>query len=196
VFPQQDVLAIAALARRRGLALHLDGARLWNAAVASGTSEATLSDPFGTVSVCFSKGLGAPVGSALCGPAPLIRRARRWRKMLGGGMRQAGIVAAGALYALEHHRARLPLDHAAARSIATALADVPGVTVLPVETNIVLIDVPGVPAARVVAAAREHGVLIGAFGPERVRAVTHMGLDPAALPGVTRALQRALGAAR
>lgn len=196
VFPQQDVLAIAALARRRGLALHLDGARLWNAAVASGTSEATLSDPFDTVSVCFSKGLGAPVGSALCGPAPLIRRARRWRKMLGGGMRQAGIVAAGALYALEHHRARLPLDHAAARSIATALADVPGVTVLPVETNIVLIDVPGVPAARVVAAAREHGVLIGAFGPERVRAVTHMGLDPAALPEVTRALQRALGAAR
>ncbi len=196
VFPQRDVLAIAALARNRGLALHLDGARLWNAAVASGVDEAALSEPFDTVSVCFSKGLGAPVGSALCGPAPLVRKARRWRKMLGGGMRQAGIIAAGALHALEHHRARLHLDHDAARSIAGALAELPGVTVLPVETNIVLIDVPGVPAARVVAVAREHGVLIGAFGPERVRVVTHLDIDASGLQEIVVTLTQALTAAR
>lgn len=196
VFPQNDVLAIAELARSRGLALHLDGARLWNAAVASGVDEATLSAPFDTVSVCFSKGLGAPVGSALCGTAAMIRRARRFRKMLGGGMRQAGIIAAGALYALEHHRARLHLDHEAARVIAEAVGELPGVEVLPVETNIVLIDVRGVPAERVATAAREQGVLVSAFGPERVRVVMHLGLPARDVQDAALALTRALRAAQ
>jgi threonine aldolase len=176
VFPQQDVLAIAEVARAHGLKLHLDGARLWNAAVASGLGVATLATPFDTVSVCFSKGLGAPVGSALAGSAETMARALRFRKMLGGGMRQAGVLAAAALYALDHHRARLSDDHAAAKQIAETLREIDGAHVEPVETNIVNVDTPLVPAERVVQAARNHGVLIGASGPHRVRIVTHLDL--------------------
>ncbi|HEY4158536.1 MAG TPA: low-specificity L-threonine aldolase [Polyangiaceae bacterium] len=172
VFPDADVRAIAALARERGLALHLDGARLWNAAVASGLSEKTLAESADTVSVCFSKGLGAPVGSALCGSRELVARARRFRKMLGGGMRQAGILAAGALYALEHGRARLSDDHAAARVLAR-IVEQAGATATPPETNLVLLNLPGLPAARVVADCRELGVLLNATGPSTLRAVTH-----------------------
>ena len=113
-------------ARTHGLALHLDGARIWNAAVASGAPERDLAAPFDTVSACFSKGLGAPVGSALAGTADAIEAARRFRKMLGGGMRQAGVLAAAALYALDHHRARLADDHAKARRLAEGLADIAG----------------------------------------------------------------------
>jgi threonine aldolase len=182
VFPQDDVLAIAKLARTRGLAVHLDGARIWNAAVATGRSAAELAAPFDTASACFSKGLGAPVGSVLAGSAADMERARRLRKMLGGGMRQVGILAAAALHALEHHRERLAEDHANARALAEGLAEIPGVTVdlARVQTNIVMFESPR-PATEVVARALERGVLLHAFGPTRVRAVTHLDLDRAAV---------------
>jgi threonine aldolase len=176
VFPQRDVIAIANRARERGLALHLDGARLWNASVATQTSVAELAAPFDTVSVCFSKGLGAPVGSTLVGTRETILAARRFRKMLGAGMRQVGILAAAAIYALDHNLARLHEDHAAARALADAVRDVKGADVTDPETNLLNVTTPGVPAARVVEAAKRHGVLIGASGPERVRAVTHLDL--------------------
>jgi threonine aldolase len=133
---------------------------------------------FDTVSVCFSKGLGAPVGSALCGPADMIRRARRHRKALGGGMRQAGIIAAGALYALEHHIDRLAEDHEKARVLAAAIHETPGLALDPdiVETNIVIFKLaPELgTAAEFTAKLREQGVRMNAVGPQRIRAVTHL----------------------
>jgi threonine aldolase len=177
VFPQASVLAITAAARERSIACHLDGARIWNASVATGRPVAELCAPFDTVSLCFSKGLGAPVGSALAGTRALVDRARRLRKMWGGGMRQAGILAAGALYALDHHRSRLADDHTHARALAHALIRVEGVYVRPedVETNIVNIDLaPPLTAEHVARAALRAGVAINASGPTRLRAVTHL----------------------
>lgn len=173
VFPQADISAIAQLAAAEKFALHLDGARLWNAAVATQVAEADLCRPFDSVAVCFSKGLGAPVGSAICGSAALVERALRFRKMLGGGMRQAGVIAAGALYALEHQRERIVDDHQAAQRIAAALSAIDGVSVANVETNIINVDVP-VDAEHVVEAARRHDVLFAATGPSRLRLVTHL----------------------
>lgn len=187
VFPQNDVLEIASRARAHGLAMHLDGARIWNASVATGLSVAALCAPFDTVSVCFSKGLGAPVGSALVGDKDTITRAKRFRKMLGGGGRQIGILAAGAAYALEHHRDRLVEDHLAAKEIANALRSIAGVFVPDVETNIVMVDLP-VPADQVVRQAREHGVLISTFGPQRIRIVTHMDLPTERVPEAAKVL--------
>lgn len=177
VFPQTDILAIADAARELALRMHLDGARLWNAAIATAQAEATLCEPFDTVSVCFSKGLGAPVGSALAGNRETILRARRFRKMLGGGMRQAGILAAGALHALRNHRARLADDHARARALSEQVKSIPGFTVLPVETNIVIFDIRSGTAQEFVAACEQAGVRLSDFGPQRVRAVTHMDVD-------------------
>jgi threonine aldolase len=182
VWPVAEVRAIVDTARRFGLALHLDGARLLNAATASGMSAAERAAPFDTVSLCFSKGLGAPVGSVLAGSRALMRNARRYRKMLGGGMRQAGIIAAGALYALEHHVTRLAEDHAKARRMAEALASVVGVRVVPPETNILMIELPadGPDADTLVARARERGLLLASMGARRLRAVTHLDVEPAA----------------
>ncbi len=177
VFPHREVLAVTEAARARGLGVHLDGARLWNASVATGLTVAELAAPFDTVSVCFSKGLGAPVGSALVTTRANVERARRLRKMWGGGMRQAGILAAGALHALRHHRARLADDHANAKRFAEALAGVAGlvVDVGTVETNIVNVDVDGdALAAAVSARARELGLLLNPTGPRRLRAVMHL----------------------
>jgi threonine aldolase len=192
VFPQAEVIAIAEAARAHGLALHLDGARLWNASIASGLDVATLAAPFDTISVCFSKGLGAPIGSALVGSQETIGRALRFRKMLGGGMRQAGILAAAAIYALDHHRERLAEDHAAAKHIAETIRAITGAHVDPVETNIVNVDTPSIPAERVVEAARDRGVLIGASGPHRVRVVTHLDLAKDDLPWTAQALAAAV----
>ncbi|WP_433935114.1 low-specificity L-threonine aldolase [Sorangium cellulosum] len=206
VFPQDDVLAIAEVARAHGLALHLDGARIWNAAVASGRTVAELAAPFDTVSVCFSKGLGAPVGSALCGGADAVRAALRFRKMLGGGMRQAGVLAAAALHALAHHRGRIAEDHAAARAIARALravahaasrgqavdASAPAAAIEEPETNILYIDTPGAPAERLVDAARRRGVLVSASGRSTVRAVTHLDVAPEQVAPAASALAEAL----
>ncbi len=176
VFPQEEIVAIAALAREKGLGVHLDGARIWNASVATGLSVAELCAPVDTVSVCFSKGLGAPVGSALCADKETIVAARRFRKMLGGGMRQAGVLAAAALHALDNHFQRMAEDHAAARAIAEALRKVEGARVWDVETNIVNVDLPGVPAAQLCERARACSVLVSPSGPERVRIVTHLDL--------------------
>jgi threonine aldolase len=181
VFPHDIAEEIARRARGHGLGLHLDGARIWNASVATGRSVAELSAPFDTVSVCFSKGLGAPVGSALAAPREWIARARRIRKRWGGGMRQAGILAAGALHALQHHHERLAEDHAKARRFATHLAAVPRATVelAAVETNIVNVELdPPLAAATVVAGARARGLLVNATAPRRLRVVMHLDVAP------------------
>jgi len=176
VWPIDQVAEVAAVAREAGLAMHLDGARLWNAAVASGVPEAEYAGHFDSASVCFSKGLGAPVGSALAGDAAFVARARRFRKMFGGGMRQAGIIAAGALYALDHHRERLIRDHANAKRLAVALAPLPGIEIDPetVETNIVVFRVTRMPAAELVERLKAVDVLVLARDAESLRAVTNL----------------------
>jgi threonine aldolase len=176
IWPLEEMQRVAAVARRHSLQLHLDGARLWNASVATGIPEREYAAAFDTVSVCFSKGLGAPVGSALAGPAGVIDRARRFRKVLGGGMRQAGIIAAGALFALRHHRARLAEDHANARRLAVGLARVEGLELDPaeVETNMVRFRVRPMPAGDLVQRLRQQGVLALAVGPDTIRAVTSL----------------------
>lgn len=192
VFPESDVIAIAERARRDGLALHLDGARIWNAAAATGRPPSAIAAPFDTVSICFSKGLGAPAGSALCGSSALLKEARRMRKMLGGGMRQAGVLAAGSLFALDHNLDRIADDHRAAAALAAIIKEVRGAVVGDVETNIVNIDAPHVPSERVVAAAKRRGVLVGASGPNRVRVVLHMDVDPSRVEPAARAIADAL----
>lgn len=176
IFPQADVVRVAALARTKNLGTHLDGARLWNAAVASGKEERELARPFDTVSVCFSKGLGAPVGSALVGSKETILKARRFRKMLGGGMRQCGVLAAAALHALEHHRARLAEDHARASQIHVGLSSVEGLTVHRPDTNIVLVDL-AFPAEEFARQLSICGVQVSVFGAKRLRLVTHLDVN-------------------
>ena len=180
IFPQRAAERIAERARSHGLAVHLDGARIWNAAVATGLSPHQLASPFDTVSVCFSKGLGAPVGSAFCAPREMVERARRLRKMWGGGMRQSGILAAGALHALRNHRTRLGDDHAAATAFAERASRIDGakVDLARVETNIVNVDfdpTDGPLTGEAVSfAARGLGLLVNASGPRRIRVVTHL----------------------
>lgn len=178
VWPQAEVGRICAAARELGVASFLDGARLWNAAVASGMEPSVIAAPFDLVSVALSKGLGAPGGSLLAGSQELIARARRERRMLGGAMRQAGVFGAAGLYGLEHHYGRLAEDHEHARRIAVVLAESAAIRLdlATVQTNILVFDLAdGAPdAAALVAAARTQGVLINAFGPRRVRVVTHL----------------------
>lgn len=195
IWPLNALAEVAAAAMERGLRLHLDGARLWNATVASGVPEHVYAAPFDTVTVCFSKGLGAPVGSALAGGRELIARARRFRKMYGGGMRQAGIIAAGALYALEHHRERLAEDHARARRLAEALAELPTVELDPatVETNIVIFRLRHGNAREVTARLAEQGVLMIATAPDRIRAVSHLDISDADTAETIAACRRLLG---
>jgi threonine aldolase len=176
VFPESDVAAIAETARRAQLGLHLDGARLWNAAVASAREPAELAAPFDTISVCFSKGLGAPVGSALLGTRDAIRSARRYRKMLGGGMRQAGVLAAAARFALDHQRERLLLDHEHARLLGHGIQGIPGLVVdeSAIETNIVLARTePGL-SEKLAQRLASVSVLAGPFDPQTLRFVTHL----------------------
>jgi threonine aldolase len=189
VFPQADVVAIANAAHTRGLAVHLDGARIWNAAVHTGLRPAELAAPVDSVSACFSKGLGAPVGSVLAGSVDLIRKAHRYRKMLGGGMRQVGVLCAAALYALEHHVERLAEDHDNATRLARGLAELRGVSIdlSGVQTNIVAFDVLSMTAAECVSKAAEEGVRLNAIGPSRLRAVTHLDVSRA---DIDAALQR------
>jgi len=178
VFPQDEAVRICAAATVRGVATYLDGARLWNAAVVSGRRPDELAAPFDLVSVALSKGLGAPGGSLLAGSRDLIRQCLRHRRMLGGAMRQVGIFAAAGLYALDHHVERLVEDHANIRLIASHLARSRRVILDAdsVQTNILVFDLaadaPDAPS--VVARARERGVLVFAFGPRTIRAVTHL----------------------
>jgi threonine aldolase len=178
VFAQESVERVCAAARERGLATYLDGARLWNAAVASGRTTADLAAPFDLVAVSLSKGLGAPGGSLLAGSRELVEKAVRQRRMLGGAMRQTGLYAAAGLYALDHNIERLTEDHANARLIVGRLQKNSNVVLDPesVQTNIIVFSLaPGGPdAAAVVARARERGVLLFAFGARTIRAVTHL----------------------
>jgi threonine aldolase len=177
VMPLDYLAAATALARRRGLSAHLDGARLFNAAAASGVPAGQIARHFDSVTVCFSKGLGAPAGAALCGSKALIDAARRWRKMAGGGMRQAGVLAGAALYALDHHLERLADDHAKADRLAEGLQGLPGVTVEPPQTNMVFIDLAPDKAQGAVERLRQRGVLC--TGLYRMRLVTHLDVSGA-----------------
>ena len=165
--------------------MHLDGARLMNCCVANNRRPTDYTKYFDTVSICFSKGLGAPVGSAVASTRDTIKRVHRFRKMFGGGMRQAGVIAAGALYALEHHVDRLADDHANAKKLAVAIAEMPNVSidVSSVETNILYFDVsPSFgPAKKLCDALRERGVLMIATAPQRIRAVTHLDVSSEAI---------------
>lgn len=178
VFEQAEVVRICDAARTHGVATFLDGARLWNASVATGQSLPSLAAPFDVVAVSLSKGLGAPVGSLLAGSQAAMTQAVRVRRMLGGAMRQAGILAAAGLYALDHHMERLADDHAHARRIAVRLVESPRIVIdlSTVQTNIVIFHLAsGAPDAEtVVTRARERGVLVFSFGPRTVRVVTHL----------------------
>ncbi len=178
VLPQDVVVAVAERARAHELSLHLDGARLFNASVASGRPPRELAAPFDTVSVCLSKGLGAPVGSLLAGDAARVTAAHRFRKMLGGGMRQVGVLAAAGLYALHHHVERLADDHRNAKTFASRVSKSRSLRVLAPDTNIVMVDLDGdasaKPAETLAARAQERGVRLSVFGPKRLRAVTHL----------------------
>jgi len=181
VYPIEKIRAISKWAHEHNLIMHLDGARLWNAAVATGISLKEWASHFDSVSVCFSKGLGAPVGSALAGKRDFVIQAKRIRKLLGGGMRQAGVIAAAALYALDHHIDRLAEDHRNARTIAEAVRDTPGLRLDPpeVETNIVWFEVdPKLATGQEVShALRERGILVNGTGTHMIRACTHLDIS-------------------
>ncbi len=177
VLPPGYTQSLRELADRRGLKLHLDGARLWNAAVKQGTPPGEIARHFDSVSACLSKGLGAPVGSVLCGSRDFIAAARRWRKMLGGGMRQAGILAAAGRYAIARNIARLADDHALAQALAAGLSRYPALSVSSPQTNMVFVDVPPSIAANFAAHLVTHDVLV--TGSTRQRWVTHLDVGPA-----------------
>lgn len=183
IFPLEKIQAISTWAHQNGLLMHLDGARLWNASVATGIPLRTWAEAFDTVSVCFSKGLGAPVGSALSGSKDFVTRARRIRKLFGGGMRQAGVIAAAALYALENHIPRLAEDHRHAQVIAQAIADTPGLRLDPpeVDTNLIWIEVDADlgPSRDVALVLKEQGVLVQSVGKRHLRACTHLDVSAA-----------------
>lgn len=174
IWPLETLDAVVAAGRRAGLRCHLDGARVWNASAATGVTPARYARDFDSVSVCFSKALGAPVGSALCGSTAFVRRARRFKQLFGGGFRQAGVIAAGALYALEHHRDGLVHDHAKAGFLADVLVSIPGVELVRdhVETNILRFKVPGRAGDFVDACLVERVAMLVA-GRRDVRAVMH-----------------------
>lgn len=205
VMPLHYLQEATTLARSRGLSTHLDGARLFNAAVASGgdakSSARAIAQCFDSVSVCFSKGLGTPAGSALVGPRALIQRAHRWRKMTGGGMRQAGVLAAAALHALDHHVDRLAIDHVHAKHLAEGLRNLPGISVQRPDTNIVFVQVQAVrdgeTAAQRTQALVQHlksrGVLVtGLIG---LRMVTHLDVDEAGIDHAINAAREFLSPA-
>jgi threonine aldolase len=191
----EHISAVAALAHRHGIALHCDGARLWNACAATGISPQQYAEPFDSVMVSFSKGLGAPVGSALVGSREFIAAARKWRKLLGGGMRQAGIVAAAALYALQHHRERLQEDHEHARLFAQILAEsaLVELELERVQTNIVVFRYPAhISFAAFADACRREGVLLSQGMPGYARAVFHLHIDRARAIQAAHAVVRAV----
>jgi len=196
VVPLDRLRAVSAAARAHGLRVHLDGARLWNASLATGVPIRDWAATADSLMMCFSKGLGAPVGSILVSSAGLIRRARLVRKRWGGGMRQAGILAAACLHALDHHVARLADDHRRARALAGGLRETPGVTVPEPETNIVLVqlDHPALDRSAVLAGLEARGVRLIPFGRRRLRAITHLDVDDAGIAHTVRAFHAVVGA--
>jgi threonine aldolase len=197
IFPLEEIGRIREVARRHGLRMHLDGARLWNASVATGIEPAAYAALFDTVSVCLSKGLGAPVGSLLAGSAELMHEAHRVRKMLGGGMRQAGLLAAAGIHALDHHRHRLDEDHRHARLLAETLHRLPGVELdlEAVATNIVMarLDRDGWTTARLQTELEARGVRITLFGADRFRLVTHLDVQEEAARKAASVIEELLG---
>jgi threonine aldolase len=189
-----DLAPVVAVARRHGIPIHLDGARIFNAAVALGVPAAELARDADSVMFCLSKGLSAPVGSLLCGPRAFIARARRVRKMLGGGMRQVGAVAAAGIVALETMIDRLAEDHAHARYLAERLAELPGVEIDPaaVETNIVVFTLRAGTADELLPRLAQAGVLATNFGPRRIRLVTHYGIERRHIDAAVARLARVL----
>lgn len=196
VYPKEQIDRVCLWAHKHGLKVHLDGARLFNAVVASGSTPAEICRHIDTVSICFSKGLGCPMGSILVGSKADIARARRVRKLFGGALRQAGIVAASALYALEHHVDRLQVDHDNARAFAEALHTIDGITLEPaeIETNLVFFSVdPELGnAAQLSAKLKQRGVRIGASGPQRLRGCTHLDVDRAMVLRAAEAVAEAV----
>ncbi|GBD35247.1 L-allo-threonine aldolase [bacterium HR36] len=194
IFPLEKIRAIASWAHRHGLLVHLDGARLWNASIATGVPLRDWAEHCDSVSVCFSKGLGAPVGSALAGTKDFVKRARKIRKLFGGGMRQAGVLAAAALYALEHHFHRLAEDHHHAQMLAQAVRNSPHLLLHPsvIETNILYADVePGWSTAPDFARAlAQHGVLVLPVSPQRFRMVTHLDVSHAQVEQAAEILEQ------
>jgi threonine aldolase len=176
IWPPERLQAVTAAGRELGLKLHLDGARLWNASAATGIAERIYAAPFDSISVCFSKGLGAPVGSALAGSREFVARARRFKQQLGGGFRQAGIIAAGALYALANNRARLAEDHAHARRFAEGIAKLAGIEldVATVETNIVRFRVTALPAGTFAERCYDKGLYVLPSGSDGIRAIPYL----------------------
>lgn len=197
VMPLQQLHAVAEVARERGVRVHLDGARLPNAAAASGVPMRDLAAPADTVMVALSKGLGAPVGSILAGSAEAMERAWRVRRRLGGGMRQVGVLAAAGLYALRHNLGRLGEDHRRAKALADGLRGLPGIAVAEPETNIVMVDLvdPALEPATLLLALERAGVRLSPFGPRRLRAVTHLDVDDDGIQRALGAFQEALAAA-
>ena len=196
IYPIENVRGISEVTLRHGIRLHLDGARLLNACVATGLKATDYTQYCDSATLCFSKGLGAPVGSVVCGPVAFIERARRWRKMLGGGMRQAGIIAAGALYALEHNVERLADDHANARLLVDGLAAIDVLDLNPdeVETNMVFFDChrTGMTGAELVERMAREGVLMLAMAPCRIRLVTHLDVSREQVVQAVEAFERVL----
>ena len=194
ILPLETARGIQKVARGAGLPLHLDGARLWHACVETGRPPAEFGAVADTVMVCLSKGLGAPVGSLLAGSGDLMERAWRIRRRFGGGMRQSGMLAAGGLYALEHHRDRLAEDHVRARDLARGVSEIPGLSVATPETNIVMIDIVahGVTPGRVLDSLSDMGVLMTGFGLRRLRAVTHLEVDDEGVAAAVRGLRMAM----
>jgi threonine aldolase len=188
IVPLERLRAVSNAARAHGLAVHLDGARLWNASVATGVPIADWAATSDSVMMCFSKGLGAPIGSILTGPETLITAARRVRKLWGGGMRQVGILAAACLYALDHHVARLADDHRRARTLAAGIGDLPGVSVPTPDTNLVYIHLEegAIPAAALLAGLEARNVRMAQYGPRLLRAAVHLDVDD---QGIARAIE-------
>ena len=189
-----QVEEVCAAARRHGLATHLDGARLWHATAASGVPEARYAAPFDTVNVCFSKGLGAPVGSALAGPEELVARARRFKQQFGGGFRQAGILAAAALHALEHHRDALPADIVRARALARGIARIDGLEAAPggPQSNLVRFRVSAMPAGVFATRCHARGLHLLPQGQAGIRAVTHRDISTSDVERALEVMQRVL----
>uniref|UniRef100_A0A7C4QM47 Aminotransferase class V-fold PLP-dependent enzyme n=1 Tax=Schlesneria paludicola TaxID=360056 RepID=A0A7C4QM47_9PLAN len=199
-YPLDQMIRVARWAREHGLKVHVDGARLFNACVARGYTPAEFARTADTVSICFSKGLGCPMGSILVGDAATVRRARRARKLFGGALRQAGMMAAAALYALDHHVERLAEDHAHARAFAEAIADIDGLHIDPsaVESNLVFLELEPRKGKAIELAARlkEQGILIHATGPQRIRVCTHLDVDHDDLMVAAAAFRELLTGAR
>jgi threonine aldolase len=197
IYPLEKMAEIYRLVKSKGLLVHLDGARLWNASVATGIKPNKYAQCADSVSVCLSKGLGAPIGSLVTGSKPFIDRVHRFRKMFGGGMRQVGIIAAAGIYALDHHLERLKEDHQNAKRLGVGLKEFKGVSIDPrhVETNIVIFDVGNsrMTAAQVAEAMKKEGILIHAFGKTQIRLVTHLDVSAEDIEKALKSFERVLG---